>query len=87
MNTPNAFLFVGLGIFMELLHLSPAVTGVREMWLLIMGGVIMMVGTAFLTQVAWLWAKPRLITPMLMLLPRREEARARTVPQGRRAPI
>jgi hypothetical protein len=87
MNTPNAFLFVGLGLFMELWHLSPAVTGVRETWLLVMGAVFVLIGTMFLTQTAWQWAKPRLITPMLVLLPRREDDRTREVPNGRRASI
>lgn len=86
MNMPNAFLFVGVGFLMELLHLVPTITGVREMWLVVMGGVLLFTGGLFLAQATWVWAKPRLITPMLVLLPRREEAPSR-VPNGRRASV
>lgn len=88
MNIPNAFLFVGVGLAMELLHFSPEITGVRELWLMVMGIVCMLTGAVFLTQAAWLWAKPRVVVPALALLPKRAESTGRrAVPNGHRAPI
>lgn len=72
---------------MELLQLLPSVTGVREMWLLVMGGVLMLAGGVRLLQVAWAWFAPRLVLPMLAVLPRREEARERALPAGRRSAV
>jgi hypothetical protein len=87
MNTPNAFIFVGVGLMMELVRFSPAITGVRELWLITMGGVLMLTGGLFLANEAWVWVKPRMITPMLALLPRPETARGHDVPAGRRASV
>jgi hypothetical protein len=87
MNTPNAFVFVGAGFLMELVRLAPAITGVRELWLAVMGGVLMVTGGLFLAREAWVWVKPRMITPMLVLLPRPAEAGIREVPEGRRASV
>ncbi len=87
MNTSNAFVFLGAGFLMELLRLAPEITGVRELWLIVMGGVLMLTGGAFFAQMAWVWVKPRMITPMLVLVPRLAEAGDREVPAGRRASV
>lgn len=87
MNAPNAFVFFGVGLTMEVLHLAPAISGVRELWLMVMGGVLMLTGGVFIAQMAWSWVKPRMITPMLVLLPRPAEARDREIPEGRRASV
>ena len=87
MNTPNAFVFVSAGFLMQLLHLAPEITGVRELWLMVMGGVMILAGGLFFAQLAWVWVKPRMITPMLVLLPRPVDARDREIPEGRRAAV
>ncbi|HSI09070.1 MAG TPA: hypothetical protein VK985_10845 [Rariglobus sp.] len=87
MNTSNSFAFVGVGFLMELARLTPAISAVRDLWLMVMGGVLMLTGGVFLAQMAWVWVKPRMITPMLVLLPRPAEARGREIPEGRRAAV
>jgi hypothetical protein len=90
MNTPNAFGFFGAGVMMELLRLLPDVTGVREMWLLLMGAVMLLTGTVFLLQAGWGWFAPRMVTPLVTALgSRRQEAGdARPVAaDGRRAGV
>jgi hypothetical protein len=87
MNISNAFGFVGVGVMMELLHFIPDITGVREMWLIAMGGVMMFTGGLFLAHAAWLWILPRLITPMLAWVPLVTPAAGRPVPQSRRAAV
>lgn len=87
MNIPNSCVFISVGFLMEMLRLLPDVTGVRELWLMVMGGVLMLTGGVFLAQMAWAWVKPRMITPMLVLLPRPAEARGREIPEGRRAAV
>jgi hypothetical protein len=87
MNIPNSCAFVGTGIFMELLSITPGITVVRELWLIVMGGVMLLTGGGFLAQMGWEWVKPRMFTPMLALLPRPAEARSREIPEGRRASV
>ncbi len=87
MNTPNACVFFGVGLMMELLRLIPEITGVRELWLITMGGVMMLTGGLFLAHEAWVWVKPRMITPMLAWVPQANPASGREVPQGRRAAV
>lgn len=88
MNTPNALGFIIVGILMEALHLLPDITGVREMWLLVMGGVLMVVGFLVLAQTAWLKIAPRAQALSGALARRRAEAAATAaVPEGRRASI
>lgn len=70
---------------MELLSLSPAITAVREWWLIVMGAVMMLTGGVFLVHEAWVWVKPRMVTPMLAWMPQTDEARGREVSAGRRA--
>lgn len=86
MNMPNACIFFGVGFIMEFLRLAPAITGVREMWLLVMGGVLMLTGGVFLGHEAWVWVKPRMVTPMLAWMPRAAQE-SRQVPEGRRAAV
>lgn len=87
MNTSNAYGFVGAGLVMEMMQFLPGVTGVRELWLLVMGIVLMLIGGTYLAQVFWAWLTPRMITPMLALIPRRIEGRGRELPDGRRATV
>jgi hypothetical protein len=82
MNTTNAFGFLVTGLIAEALHLLPSITGAREMWLMVMGGVLMLVGVAFIALETWLWVKPRMVTPMLALLPLRAAAGERSLAQG-----
>ncbi|HEY9249319.1 MAG TPA: hypothetical protein VIO38_09320 [Rariglobus sp.] len=84
MNTPNAFGFIGVGLFMECVHLMPTVTGVRELWLMTMGIVFLLVGGSVVARVAWDWIAPRMIYPLLVALPSRDEASGRGVPEGQR---
>ncbi|MET0263657.1 MAG: hypothetical protein ABW223_12210 [Rariglobus sp.] len=76
MNTPNALGFISAGMIMAALHFLPTVTGVRELWLLVMGGVLMAVGTATLAQVAWLQVAPKLAVVTQSMSAKRAEARA-----------
>ncbi|GEM_PF-2705430 len=85
MNTPNALGFIIVGLLMEALHFLPSISGVREMWLLVMGGVLMTVGFAVLAQAAWLKIAPRVQTLSVAATRRREAAARGTVPEGRRA--
>jgi hypothetical protein len=87
MNTTNAYIFVGVGLLMEGLHLLPEITGVREMWLMTMGGVLTLTGGLFLANEAWVWVKPRMITPMRAWLPQANAAQGREVPAGKRASL
>jgi hypothetical protein len=89
MNTLNASLFVGFGMIMEIMHLSSAITGTRELWLMVMGAVMMLTGGAFLAQEAWLWVKPRMITPLTAWATRPAAVNdGRAAPQaGRRASV
>lgn len=86
MNMPNACIFFGVGLMMEFLRIAPSITGVREMWLVVMGGVLMLTGGVFLAHEAWTWVKPRMVTPMLAWVPR-AEPEGRQVPEGRRAAV
>ncbi|MFA6960969.1 MAG: hypothetical protein WC205_09480 [Opitutaceae bacterium] len=72
---------------MELLHALPTITGVREMWLMVMGGVLIAVGGAFFARLAWAWFVPRLVTPMLVVLPSREATDEHALPDGRRSAV
>jgi len=65
MNMTNACGFLGAGSLMQMLHLLPSVTGVRELWLIVMGAVMMAVGAMFFAQKAWAWFAPRMIVPVL----------------------
>ena len=73
MNTPNAFGFITVGLLMEGLHFLPEVTGVRELWLLFMGGVLLMTGYLALAHTAWLQASPRLAASVQAVALRRAE--------------
>lgn len=83
MNTPNAYGFFGVGLVMQGLHFLPGISAVRELWLMVMGSVLILVGGGFLAQVAWSWITPRLITPLIEALPRRQDVRQRA-PAGQR---
>jgi predicted membrane channel-forming protein YqfA (hemolysin III family) len=87
MNTTNAYIFVGVGMLIEGLHLLPEITGVRELWLITMGGVLMLTGGLFLATEAWTWVKPRMITPMLAWLPQANPAQGRGASAGKRAAV
>lgn len=87
MNTPNALAFIVVGLLMEALHFLPNINDVRELWLLVMGGVLMSVGFWVLAQAAWLKVSPRLQAVRLSFARRRAEAARGAVPAGRRAAI
>ncbi|MDF3057756.1 MAG: hypothetical protein K0R17_1971 [Rariglobus sp.] len=59
MNMPNAFGFIFAGLVMEGLHFLPGISGVRELWLLVMGGVLTSIGVGVVAQGAWLQVAPR----------------------------
>ena len=77
MNTPNAFGFITVGLVMEGLQFLPEVTGVRELWLMIMGGVLLMVGSLVLAQAAWLRASPHVAASVQAVALRRAEIQTR----------
>lgn len=53
MNTSNAWGFIGAGLLMEALRYFPEFTAARELWLLVMGGVLVVIGAAVLARAAW----------------------------------
>jgi len=85
MDTPNALGFIALGMIMGGMSFVPTITGVREMWLLLMGGVLMTAGTVVLAQTAWLQIAPRLLVASQASQARRQNARveAQSNPAGR----
>jgi hypothetical protein len=83
MNTPNAYGFLGAGIFMELLSFWTEISVVREWWLMIMGGVLISVGGVFLAKIAYTWFVQRLVIPLLVVLPSRGAAQQQALPDGR----
>ncbi|CAM3061316.1 hypothetical protein [Rariglobus hedericola] len=87
MNTSNAFAFIITGLLAEALHFLPEVTGVREMWLMLMGVVLMLTGGVYLAQASCVWLIPRMVTPMLALLPSRTSTGTRSVPEGDQATV
>lgn len=81
----NACTFFTAGLLMLGARLAPSVTGVREMWLLVMGGVMMAVGGLFFARLAWAWFAPRMVTPLVAVAVRqRERAKAGAAVAGRR---
>jgi hypothetical protein len=87
MNIPNAIGFILVGLFMETLHFLSSVTDVREMWLLLMGGVLMSIGFIVLAQTAWLKVSPRVTALSHALARHRANAARGTAPGGRRVSI
>lgn len=87
MNIPNALGFIIVGLLMEALHFLPNINEVRELWLLVMGGVLMSVGFFVLAQMAWIKIAPRVQALSLAWAQRRAEAARGTAPAGRRASI
>ncbi len=91
MNTPNAYGFIATGLLMEALHFLPSVTGVREMWLMVMGVVLVMIGASVLAHVAWLRVAPRLVALAGAITARqtqaREQVRNGTAASGNRVRI
>lgn len=83
-TTPNSLGFIAVGIAMNGLSYLPDVTGVREMWLMFMGGVLITVGTALITKAAWAEVSPRLIAFTQANAARRAEQRAQAA-QGSNA--
>lgn len=61
MNLANAFAFVGVGLVMEALRFLSFLNYVRELWLLVMGGVLLAIGGAVLAHAGW-W---RIVVPSL----------------------
>ncbi len=78
-NLFNAFGFIGAGLLMEALQLLPNVTDVRELWLLVMGGVLLTIGLLVVARSVWLRIAPRLLVLSQALMPERDEARVRDV--------
>jgi sulfite exporter TauE/SafE len=87
MNTPNALGFIIVGLLMEALHFLPSINDVRELWLLVMGAVLMAIGFLVLAQAAWLKVAPRVHAFSVSLAQRRAEAARGASPAGRRAPV
>lgn len=73
-NLPNAFGFMGVGLLMEALQFLPSVSGVRKMWLLFMGGVLLAIGLIAVGRAAWLQVAPRLLVILQVLKPERADA-------------
>ncbi len=59
MDTPNAVGFIGVSLIMQALHLVPGGTAVRELWLWMMGGVLLAIGMAVVAKAAWLQLAPQ----------------------------
>lgn len=90
MNTPNAAGFIAVGLIMAGFHFLPTITGVRETWLLLMGGVMVSVGCTVLAHMAWLRLAPRVTLLLESMATRRADARAQsqnTATAGRRLSI
>lgn len=91
MNALNAYGFIATGLLMEALHFLPSVTGVREMWLMIMGVVLVMIGSSVLAHAAWLRVAPRLAALAGTISARqaqvREQVRNGAAPSGNRVRI
>jgi hypothetical protein len=87
MNTIHSYVFIGVGFLMELAGRALEMSAVRELWLAVMGAVMMLAGGGFLAQMAWVWVKPRMITPMLVLLPQAGETDGGELPEGRRSAV
>lgn len=75
-TTPNSLGFIVVGIAMSGLSYLPNVTGVRELWLMVMGTVLITVGTALITKAAWAEVSPRLVALTQANAARRAEHRA-----------
>jgi len=87
-NLCNAFGFIGAGLLMVMLHYLPNVTGVRELWLLVMGGVLLAIGLLVIARSMWQWIAPRLSVMSQALAPERDDAGVRDVsPAARRIGI
>ena len=87
MNTPNAFGFIGVGLLMELLSPLVALNAVRELWLVVMGAVLLLTGGGFLLRRSLVWLVPRLVTPMVSALGRRDDMTDSALPDARRSAV
>lgn len=88
MNTPNSIGFIIVGLLMEALHFLPNMTDVREMWLLVMGGLLMAIGLFHMGQAAWFKVAPSFRGLALAISRKRAEAGSRGIPAaGHRAHI
>lgn len=79
---PNAFGFIGVGAVMQVLRFLPEVSGVRELWLLVMGMVLVLIGGAVVARAGWAWFAPRMVSPMFAAWEVREVSEVREVPEG-----
>ena len=87
-NLCNAVGFIGAGLLMVTLHYLPNVTGVRELWLLVMGGVLLAIGLLVIARSVWQWIAPRLSVMSQAWVPERDDAGVRDVsPAARRIGI
>ena len=74
MNLLSAIAFIGIGLVMEALQFLPGLNVVRELWLRIMGGVLLVIGSAVLAQAAWRRATPRVWIALDAIMPERGDA-------------
>jgi sulfite exporter TauE/SafE len=83
-NLFNAFGFIGAGLLMVALHYLPNVTGVRELWLIVMSGVLIAIGLLVIARAVWLRIAPRLLVLSQALAPERDDAGVRDVSHAAR---
>lgn len=88
MNTPNSIGFIIVGLLMEALHFLPNITDVREIWLLVMGGLLIAIGLFHMGHAAWLKVAPSVQALVLAMSRKRAEAGSRGIPAaGHRAHV
>jgi hypothetical protein len=84
MNMPNALGFIGVGSIMEAIQFVPGISHVRQMWLLVMGGVLIAVGFSVIAQVAWRQLSPWVLKVRQGLAQQRADARGQASAAVRR---
>lgn len=87
MSIPNACMFVVVGASMAGLSTLPGVTGTREAWLVVMGGVMSLIGAASAARAVWARAEPALVAPLLAWAGRVREMDTEEAPEGRRSTV